>query len=146
MEWKIEDAVIDKIYRNSDRKDGTPYMTKPRREGDKPKPFVKVDIYFEDKDLIDEVDFPDRVSMLDFDDVTAGWEKGTKITGKVVRKESDDGSMTFWNFELPRVNYSDEISNLKSRVTAIEGRILESDIGESDIDKSEVVEPEDLPF
>lgn len=117
MEYNIKEATIEKIYKSTNRKDGTPYITKPSQYHPKGRPFTKVDIYI-DSSAVDDMGFNGRMSMVDFDGLAQSWEEGTKISG-VVKQNGD-----FWNFEIPKQSKVD-ISNLvtKEEFNELEGRV-----------------------
>lgn len=128
--YEIKDIPIKGISFYNKRKDGTPLLTKNED------PYVKVLLEI-DSNAIDDMEFDGKMSMLDFNNVSSNWDKGTLITGTIERNGD------YWNFELPKEpSLRDTVRDHEERIKKLEDVIFEINSEKEDEDLGE----EDLPF
>jgi hypothetical protein len=136
MNYRINNVAIERIFSSSEKRDGTPYISKYG------KPFSKVDIYI-DKSAVDDVAFGGKLSMFDYNGVAKSWSEGTPITGVV----SQNGE--YWNFELDKVDSSSELPKVWEAIEELRTRIENLEVGGGGVsaqEEKELVDIDDLPF
>lgn len=132
MEFPIKDVKIERLATFETRKDGSPLVTK----AGKPYKKVLIDV---NSDCIDDFSFTGKLSMLDFDGVADNWKEGDTITGNIVH----DGD--YWNFELPKVNFRDKITELEDKIKELETENARLK-GELVAERRDAIQEDDLPF
>lgn len=137
MEYPIKDIKIERIATFETRKDGSALITHPK-DGSTGKAYKKVLIDV-NSDCIDDFSFTGKLSMLDFDGVANDWQVGDLITGTIVH----DGD--YWNFELPRVNLRDKVSDLEAEIKELKAERDELRQKLIDQERASLTES-DLPF
>lgn len=102
---------INKMYRNTESKDGRPYET----------PRISV---YTDKDLISDKTFDGYVSCFDDGRRTGEWAEG--MTVEVYLEKREVGDKTYWNIVFPsRLDL--RMDELEKRVEALEGMVTRKD-------------------
>ncbi len=140
MDYKIQGAVLEMLYRNKEDMNGNSYITK---EG---KPFVKLALQV-DPGIIDEQGFEGKLSMIDFNDDTVSWYKGMLLDGTITVVQG--GAKTYYNF-APSKGFS-PLLGLQRRIEALEGGTdtpVEKAMAFSKevLKDTKVEEDDDLPF
>jgi hypothetical protein len=110
MEFPINNVEIERVFSSDKKQDGTLYVSS------KGQPFKKVDIYVS-ANAIDDSEFTGKMSYFDYYDKTAGWQQGTRITGKIIKNGQ------WFNFEFPPSatrQAVEEVSGLKERVEELQ--------------------------
>lgn len=119
---------IDKIYRNTARKDGKPYLTKDN------KPFVMVTIVSDGRSF----------SCCDFDGWTETIAEGMTVDVSVTEKEVD--GKTFMNFGKPtKLDMAIERIQMLERAVGVLKTEIQK-LKEKGLPKQEEVAANDLPF
>jgi len=126
---------INSIYRNWNKKDGTPYQTS---KGVK---FEKVDVLV-DADCVDHPQFEGRATYFDYNGDTENWTEGMEIDVEVDTSESN--GRTYFN--IKRESANEKSSRLESRLAELEKRVevLESAEKEEPEEGSDPIK--ELPF
>jgi len=126
----MKEITISKIFRNNEKKDGTPYKDKNG------KLFKLVTIYPQTKDGSSV-----RMSYCDYNDITAEWQEGDRVKVKVTKNGE------YLNFAPPSKldELEDTVKALTKRVEALEGQ-KEDMPTDLPFDKEDLETDDAMPF